>query len=403
MVECAVDEPCRLECGVGVFAALVAVAVANGSVHPQFDGCVDNGVVRSREAEVFLPTQRLTAAEDTSVSGEPFAGGARLVVGIAPCECGTELFLHVLVFVFGGDVCAHLLGRPQPLRLVGRTPVTLLPRAAVFVHVVGVGECGDACVVGVVETKETGEIAVVGANASLGVDECATIVFAFQFHVHHVVFFAHFLALPATILRRLVVDLHILHRIVGQVVEHYFVVAFEEVLSIERQVVHLLPVHVDVAIVFQFCTGHLTHQSVEHRAFGQVEGGGVVDHGVTPIGNFYLRSRDDHTLEIAFSEDVVFFHFLLQEQSWHLEVTVSGEILHVVVDISSVIAFAFGFDDETVLLARNAEFVIAVAKPPLPHPACCGIYNGTVAVHQRDVCLQRGLGERVVDSSVKAQ
>ena len=212
--------------------------------------------------------------------------------------------------------------------------------------------------VGVVESEETSEVAVVGAQSPFDVRKHATVVLAFQFHVHDIVLLRRFLTLPFALFRRLVVDLHILYRVVRQVVEHHFVVAFEEVLAVERQVVHLLAINIDVAVIFQLGTRHLTNEAVEHGAFRQVESSGVVDHRVATIGNFYFRSRHDNSFQIALSEDVVLLSLFLQQQTWHLELAVAGNVFHVVVDVARVVAVALGLDDEMLRLARHLELVV---------------------------------------------
>ena len=241
--------------------------------------------------------------------------------------------------------------------------------------------------VSVVESEEAAQIAVVGAQSALDVGQQSAVVLALQLHVHDVVLLRCFLALPFTLFRRLVVDLHILHRVVRQVVEHHLVVALEKVLAVERQVVHLLAVDVDVAVVLQLGARHLAHQSVEHGTLGQVERCGVVDHRIAAIGNFYFRARDDHPLEVALGEDVVLLSFLLQQYARHLEQAVAGDVLHVVVDVARVVAVALGLDDEVVLLAWYLELVVGVARTPRPHVARRGVDDGGVAAHECHVSL----------------
>ena len=199
-VVCAVDQA-ALPCRVVTFRGAVAVAVAHVIVDAQFDGYVEYQVVVGIKPEVLLPRPRPRAAEDVTAVGKAFAGGACLVVGIAPCQCGIEAFLHVLVLVLSGEVESHLLGRAQSLRLVGRRPVALVARLSVFVDVVGVGEGRQSRMVGVVETEETAQIAVVGAQSALYVCQQAAIVLTFQDYVHHIVFLLHLFAFPLAVFR----------------------------------------------------------------------------------------------------------------------------------------------------------------------------------------------------------
>ena len=247
--------------------------------------------------------------------------------------------------------------------------------------------------VSIVKSEETSQIAVVSAESSLDVSQQTAIVLALQLHVHHIILFLNLFAFPLAVLRRLVVDLDVLHGVVRQVVEHHFVVAFEEIFAVECQVVNLLAVDIDVTVVFQLCAGHLADETVEHGTFRKVEGGSVVDYCVTAVSDFHFRSRYDNTLQRALCEDAVLLHFLLQQHARNLKLTIAGDILHVVIDVTRVIAFALGLDNEMVGFARNIEFVVGVTCSPRKHPTGCGIDHSAVLVHQGDVGRQRCLRE----------
>ena len=55
--------------------------------------------------------------------------------------------------------------------------------------------------VGVVETEETAQIAVVGAQSTLDVCQQTAIVLTFQDYVHHIVFLLHLFAFPLAVFR----------------------------------------------------------------------------------------------------------------------------------------------------------------------------------------------------------
>ena len=282
----------------GVLAAAVAVAVGivQVKIAPQRDGLLNVYPVGDAEAEVLLLAPRLRAAQDVAPRSERLGGASRLIGVVAPVEGGVQALFPAFVLVFRLYVHACLLGGALSLRHVAGAPVAVAARPAVLVDVVGVAEERHARVVVVVETEQPGHVAVVGAAARLGVGHVAAVVFALQLHVHHVVLLLHVVTNQLALLGALVEDLQLLHGVVGQVVEHDLILALEEVLAVQRQVVHLLAVDVDVAVFLQFCTRHLTDESVEHRAFGQVEGRGVVDQRVTAIGQLDLRARDDHAV-----------------------------------------------------------------------------------------------------------
>ncbi len=76
------------------------------------------------------------------------------------------------------------------------------------------------------------------------------------------------------------VRLYALHHIGRQVFEGYVGIAVKEVLSVDQQIAHAIAVDRDDAAGIQFHAGQTGYQLVEHGAFGEVEGIGVVHNGV---------------------------------------------------------------------------------------------------------------------------
>ena len=168
----------------------------------------------------------------------------------------------------------------------------------------------------IVEAEESGQITVVCADASFYVTHEAAIVLTLQLHVHHVVLLLHVVAYELALLRALVEDLQFLHGVVGQIVEHHLVLSLEEVFAVQREVVHLLAVDVDVAVVLQLCTWHLADKTVEHRAFWQVEGRSIINQRVAAIGKLHFGARDDDTVHTyLFIYIIVAALLLLHQQS----------------------------------------------------------------------------------------
>ena len=161
----------------------------------------------------------------------------------------------------------------------------VFPGGIVFcclVDVVGTAKQHGPRAVGVAQPKGFQLVAPVaalrGSGARLYVGCSANAVFTFQHHVHRVLLLV--LVGDAEVLvlwGLLVVHLHVLHREVGQVFEHNLVLALEEVGAIQRQVLHLLAVDEDFAGLRQLDAGQLLDESVEHGAFGHVEGVGIID------------------------------------------------------------------------------------------------------------------------------
>ena len=307
-----------------VLTGRVPMSIGVGHIYSghQVEGLVQLEGVVGREAEVLLPAGGRRATEDVAFAGKGLAGGARPEVVVAPFHHRAQFLLVVLVAVLGGQVHAYLLGSPQSRRHVGRRPFAFAARLAVLVHVVHIAKERHPRVVVVVEREQACHVAFFRAKASLDVGQISAVVFALQADVHHVVFLLHVVAYHLALLGRLVVDLDVLDGEVGQVVEHHLVVALEEVLAVECQVVYLLAVDVDVAVVLEFGSRHLSDESVEHRSFRQVEGRGIVDDGVAAIGYLHLGARDDHLVERALAVDAVVL-FLFHQQSWQFEVVVA--------------------------------------------------------------------------------
>ena len=87
------------------------------------------------------------------------------------------------------------------------------------------------------------------------------------------------LAAQVVVVGGAVVHLDVLHRIGRQVLECYLGVSGKEVLAVHHQTLNKLAVHLDLTVL-QLSTGQLGYQRVEHRAFGQLKGGGIVHDGI---------------------------------------------------------------------------------------------------------------------------
>ena len=130
---------------------------------------------------------------------------------------------------------------------------------------------------------------ILGAAGGLQVAEVAGGVFFFQAHVHHVVFLVHVVAQGLAALGGGFVHLELFDGVVRQVVEHDAVVALIEILAVEQEVVELAAVDKDFAIAVEGGAGQLADEVAEHGTFGQVEGIGVVHHGVAAHHHLDLR------------------------------------------------------------------------------------------------------------------
>ena len=137
-------------------------------------------------------------------------------------------------------------------------------------------------------------VAVVGACAGLDVAEGADGVLLLQTHVHHVALVVHVALHHLRELAFAVEHLDLVHRVGRQVLERCLGVALEEVAAVDQQVVNLLAVHLDLAVLVQLGAWQLAYQGIEHRPLGQVEGVGIVDDGVATHHHLDFRPRNRH-------------------------------------------------------------------------------------------------------------
>ena len=90
----------------------------------------------------------------------------------------------------------------------------------------------------------------------------------------------------------LVVCLHLINDIRGQVLHHRIIVARHEVTSVELEFLHILAVDGDLAIIIDFGTWQRFHKCFYHRAFWHTERIGVVNDGI--VLNHHLRDIGCH-------------------------------------------------------------------------------------------------------------
>ena len=265
-----------------------------------------------------IQLQGVTSVEANAVITVPTGG---MLVGVAR---GEEVLAvgsreQAVISVLSLSIAAHLpslvavvnvvvkAGLPQRLPSVAgmRIERTAFARRAVVVQVVGIGIDADARMVAEAHGKETGEESPLqtsprrgGSCSCLHIAEPSDGVFLLQLHIHDVVLVVLLVAAqPLGLLGEFVVDLHFLHGVGRQVVEHHGVVASEELLAVEQQALHELAIVVDLSVLLQFHARHLLDEGIEHGAFSKLEGIGIVDQRVATIVEHHLRSRHLHLLQ----------------------------------------------------------------------------------------------------------
>ena len=296
--------------------------------------------------------------------------------------------------VLCAKTCAHLLGDGLTLRTVRRTPVAFSSRTTVLVDVIHVAKDRETCVVVVIQSEETSHIAVACTSCRLGIGYVATVVLALQLHVHHVVFLLNLCAYQSTLLGRLVVYLQVLYRVVRQIVEHNLVVALEEVLAVEREVVNLLAIHIDVAIALYLSSRQLAHKGVEHRAVGHVEGAGIIHECVATIGELHLGARHHHSIQVHLFIYIALGEFL-KVKVGHLEAAVACHALNLVVLTVGSIALTLCLDN---IFRRLSLHFKARKIVTLPSVTGNSVDHRTVLAHQCDMSLKPHTRKRVLDN-----
>ncbi len=106
------------------------------------------------------------------------------------------------------------------------------------------------------------------------------------------------------------VHLDIVYRIGTEILKHDIAVLVEEFLTVQKQRLHFLTVHLDLPIAVKLHSGKLGYQGIKHRSFGKLKCIGIVDQRIAFMKEFHFR---DHHLHL--SEFMRLTHELGQ---WHL-------------------------------------------------------------------------------------
>ena len=223
--------------------------------------------------------------------------------------------------------------------------VTLTVVVDILVQIVHATKEYGTCSVRITQAKAASLIAIVCTIARLKVDSTTYAVFLLQHHVHCIFLILYVTPQKLALWCPLIKYLHVLHRIVWQVLKHNLVLALEEVSTIQRQVLNLLAVDEYFAIILQLHTRQLFDESVEHGTLRHIEGIGIEDNGIALIHHLYLRGLDDNLLQRTTFLVVVTALDALHANAWHLEVTITGDVLDFVGHIGSLVVRMRGFDD----------------------------------------------------------
>ena len=145
----------------------------------------------------------------------------------------------------------------------------------VAVHIVAARISGEAVQVMDLHAEQAGHVAFVCASPQLCVSHGRLVVFTLEPHIHHQSLEVPLAFIAREAVLRLLVHLHVLHHIGGQIGKEGLPVIVEEVLSVEQQGVHQPSVGIDFPVL-EFQTGHLLEDVIQHEAVLRHESIGIV-------------------------------------------------------------------------------------------------------------------------------
>ena len=96
-----------------------------------------------------------------------------------------------------------------------------------------------------------------------------------------------------------VIDLDLADRIGRQVLQSHLRIATEEIPAVDKQALDEPPVDKYLSVSRQPCPRQSGDECVEHAAFRQIEGVGIVHNRITAHHHLYLRSLDGHLLQFV--------------------------------------------------------------------------------------------------------
>ena len=247
-------------------------------------------------------------------------------------------------------------------------------------------------------------VTVVSPVSCLNVCRTSDVVLPFQDDIHRQLFLVLVVDAQILVLFRLfLIDLYVLHREVGQILKHDFVLATEEVGTIQCQVVHLLAVDEDFPIIFQFHSRQLLDESVEHRPFRNIEGIGIEDKGVTTPHHFHFGCCNHHLIQVCAREMAGVWGFLQIDFRTFDFLSATAHLLHFKVGVCCLIIRVFKFDDISCRLPTDGKMIVGSANRPANATAIAVALPDThrvnysrVSTHQRHLHVADGsLGETI--------
>ena len=199
---------------------------------------------------------------------------AVFIVGIVVASRCRHIVVLRLSFVSVVEA-GHFGGRLPRLRRRLHAVVALAGHGRV-VDVVRLSRQCEPVLLGVAHGEGASRVAVVASCGEVDVAYHALVVLLLQVHVQHELLVARVHTHESRLSSRLLVGLHLVHRVGRQVLQGFLGVAVEEVAAVDEQRAHLPSVDF-YHTVLQCRPRQLADERVEHGTLGELEGRSVVD------------------------------------------------------------------------------------------------------------------------------
>ena len=321
-----------------------------------------------------------------------------IYIPVAPFGIGREVVLNAFRLILPEKLPTGLPGDKLTVGQAFLRPFAVFARPVIIhVGVVHPAEKGDTRAVGITQAESPSGIAAVRTASRRDIGHIAGVVFAFEAHIHHVGFFLRVVTEELAAVGRLVIHFHLLHREGRQVVEHLTVVALEKVRTVQRQVIHLTAIDVNLAVRLQFRSGQLADQFIEHRPFGQVEGICIVDHRIAPVSHPDFGSLYHHFSQTAVCKRRIrtTAHLMIPG----IDVGIACHVTHRAIHVFRIVIGMLGFDDVTRPPGGYIELVIGVLLrcTGIETLHVHGVHHSAVFAHQCDErAVKGGIGKTVL-------
>ena len=244
--------------------------------------------------------------------------------------------------------------------------------------------------VGGTHRKQTGHIHIVIGTAGIDITHPSYVVLLLQIDIHDKPLIRYnFLIHEFAELARLLIHLHCVYSIGRQILEHDFVISFEEVLAVEKKTLYKPAVHIYTSVRFKFCSGKLLYQRVKHRAFCQLKGVCIIYQRIILVIEFHFRGRNDDLIYLV--DLLLTFHCHL----WQIDITLTSVKLHiyrknlrfVTITLCKQKIFSFRRNRNAVTIIFRRKFI----------PGPRRINHNTVHCHERNLGIIQLLPCHIID------